>query len=132
MRRTAEVVLTFIGAFVYLIGAFLGGMFTMFEDLLNQQEFVDQVEQTDPSLNPKDIEMVLESASSFGVYILVISIAAIVLGIVSMFLFKGNNKPKAAGIILIVVGGIIHFTYHWLWYLCRNILHHCRYYGSCP
>ncbi len=78
----------------------------MFEDLLNQQEFVDQVEQTDPSLNPKDIEMVLESASSFGVYILVISIAAIVLGIVSMFLFKGNNKPKAAGIILIVVGGL--------------------------
>lgn len=107
MRRTVEVVLSLIGAFVYLIGAFFGGMFRMMdaEDELLQESLQEQQGQ----LTPEELEvseMMLNGIGTFGTIIIVGAIISIIAGIVAMVFFKGNNKPKAASIILLVVGGI--------------------------
>ncbi|GAA0311866.1 hypothetical protein GGQ92_001933 [Gracilibacillus halotolerans] len=106
MRRTAEVVLTIIGAFFYLIGMFFAGvMNTVFKTEEFRNDFLN-----DPAINDlsaEDSQMALDmfdSLGSFMVVIIVIGIIAIIAGIVAMILFKGDNKPKVAGIILLVVG----------------------------
>src|SRR5699024_7961285 len=107
MRRTVEVVLSLIGAFVYLIGAFFGGMFRMMdaEDGLLQESLQEQQGQ----LTQEELEvteMMLNGIGTFGTVIIVGAIISIIAGVVAMVFFKGNNKPKAASIILLVVGGI--------------------------
>ncbi|GAE93495.1 hypothetical protein JCM21714_2580 [Gracilibacillus boraciitolerans JCM 21714] len=109
MKRTVEVVLSIIGAFVYIIGAVIGGVFTMLdEDSPFMQDFLQQ-EQTQTLSDAEMANMqtfMNGGAGSIGTMLLVASIVAIIAGIIAMILFKGNNKPKAASILLLVVGGL--------------------------
>ena len=103
MRRTAEVVLTIIGAFVYLLGILFGGLFRM---IFGMEEFQTEL-MNDPSINElsqQEAQLALDIVGSMGTAIIVISVISIIAGIIASILFKGDNKPKAAGIILLIVG----------------------------
>jgi len=103
MRRTAEVVLTIIGAFFYLIGIFFA---SVFKTIFGMDEVREEI-TGDVTLTAEETELALNMFDSFGSFAvvgIVISIIAIIAGIVAMILFKGDNKPKAAAIILLVVG----------------------------
>ncbi|QGH33077.1 DUF4064 domain-containing protein [Gracilibacillus salitolerans] len=104
MKRTVEVVLSIIGAFVYSLGALFGGLFRMLD---GENEMMQDLLREDPQLTESDIadvQMLLDGVGSVGTMLIVGSIIAIVAGIVAMIFFKGNSKPKAASIILLVVG----------------------------
>lgn len=105
MRRTAEVVLTIIGAFVYLLGVLFGGLFRAIfgmEDL--QTEIMNDPSLND--LNQQELDLALDVVGSMGTAVIVVCVISIIAGIIAMFLFKGDNKPKVAGIILLIVGVI--------------------------
>ncbi|MDX8046348.1 DUF4064 domain-containing protein [Gracilibacillus sp. S3-1-1] len=108
MKRTAEITLSIIGSVLYLIGALFGGIFRMFEgnEELREEIMNDpQVQQTDIG----DVQLILDTMGSFGTVIVVSSIIAIVVGIVASILFKGNNKPVIASILLLVTSVVIIF-----------------------
>lgn len=62
--------------------------------------------QEDPNLSMTDLNSVLDSMGSGGMLLLIMSIVAIILGIISIVFIKGNKKPKAAGIIFIATAVI--------------------------
>lgn len=106
MRRTVEVVLSIIGAFVYSLGALFGYFFRMLD---GNDEMFNEILAEDPTLTQEDIdamEMVLNGVGSLGTILIVGSIISIIAGIIAMVFFRGNSKPKAASIILLVVGGV--------------------------
>ncbi|SHN31539.1 DUF4064 domain-containing protein [Gracilibacillus kekensis] len=104
MKRTVEIVLSIIGAFVYLIGAVFGGLFRMLD---GDSEMMQDILQQDPALTDSDVadaQMVLSGVGSIGTMLLVASIVAIIAGIIAVIFFVGNKKPKVAGIVLLVIG----------------------------
>ncbi|UOQ84234.1 DUF4064 domain-containing protein [Gracilibacillus salinarum] len=105
MKRTVEVVLAIIGACVYGFGILFGGIFRMME---GQEGFMQEILAQNPNLNQGDIanlEMQIPNAiGTIGTVIIVGSLISIIAGIVAMFFFRGNSKPMAASIILLVVG----------------------------
>ncbi|WP_453993985.1 DUF4064 domain-containing protein [Bacillus nitroreducens] len=103
MKRTGEIVLTIIGACFFVFLSVLGFMFVGLSD---NEEFAQEMENiaaTDPTLEGADIGVITDMITAGGWYFIIVSILAIILGIVSLFLLKGNKHPKAAGILLIVV-----------------------------
>ncbi|RCW73093.1 DUF4064 domain-containing protein [Saliterribacillus persicus] len=105
MKRTAEVVLSIIGALVYGFLAIIGGAMVW---LQNNRDVLEET-VSDPEMNQEnmlDIDMMMETMGTGGWLFLITAIIAIVIGIVSMVLFKGNKSPKLAGILLLVVGVI--------------------------
>ncbi|QKY71069.1 DUF4064 domain-containing protein [Lentibacillus sp. CBA3610] len=106
MRRTAEIVLSVIGALIYGFFAFIGVSMVW---LFNQETFWDQTSEElkqQPDINSGDVEVALEalqgSGQGSGWFLIIASVIAVIMGIVAIILVKGNKKPKAAGIILIV------------------------------
>lgn len=105
MRRTVEVVLSIIGAFVYLLGALFGFLFRALE---GNDEMFEGLVAEDPSLTQEDMEameIMLNGIGSVGNVLIAGSVISIIAGIVAIIFFKGNKKPKVASIILLVVGG---------------------------
>ncbi|ENH96479.1 hypothetical protein J416_10716 [Gracilibacillus halophilus YIM-C55.5] len=106
MKRTAEVVLAIIGAFVYGLFGFFGVMFLI---LQNNEEFIEQSLQNNPAIEGGqtiDPDLFMQFMGVGGTIIIVGSLICVALGIVAMVLFKGDNKPKPASIILIIVGAL--------------------------
>ncbi|SER36934.1 Protein of unknown function [Gracilibacillus ureilyticus] len=107
MKRTVEIVLTFIGSFVYFIGAVFGGSFIALEgnqELIN--EMISQTTQDLPASQVQQIEVFYSFIGVVGWIVLIGSVLCIIIGIVAMFMLRGNKMPKPAGIILITVGTI--------------------------
>lgn len=113
MKRTGEIVLGVIGAVFYAFVTVIGAMLVWVDNNKGQvQDFFQDMAQEDPNLSMTDLNSVLDSLGSGGMLLLIMSIVAIILGIVSIVLIKGNKKPKAAGIIFIataVVFTVISF-----------------------
>ncbi|WP_217587245.1 DUF4064 domain-containing protein [Lentibacillus saliphilus] len=107
MKRTGEVILGIVGAVIYA-GLAVVGIFLKF--LLDDEEikgqFTSDMINEDPTLSSEDVNIIIDMASNLGWYIVIVSIIAIILGVISMILLKGNNKPKVAGIILIITAVI--------------------------
>lgn len=103
MKRTAEVILGIIGALIYGFFAIIGGVMIWFEN--NQEAFEeiyqDMVAQS-PEMEFPDYQTFIDSMGSGGVFLLIVSLAAVIAGIVAMVFLKGNKRPKAAGIIFIL------------------------------
>ncbi|WP_163970506.1 DUF4064 domain-containing protein [Oceanobacillus halotolerans] len=133
MNRTGEVVLSIIGAVVYAIfGAF--GAFMIWlqgnEDLI-QQSLEEGVAQ-DPNLSMSDFEgdlgIMMDAIGTGGLVLTITAFASVALGILSMIFLKGNKKPKAAGIILIVtavVAALVSFgagIFPGIFYLIAGIM----------
>ncbi|WP_066187611.1 DUF4064 domain-containing protein [Gracilibacillus timonensis] len=105
MKRTVEVVLTVIGAVVYAFGALFGGLFRMMD---SNPEFMDEAMRQDPQLEgtQEEVNAAFELLGSLGTFLIVVSIIAIIAGIIACILYKGDNKPKIASIIVLVIGVI--------------------------
>lgn len=107
LKRTGEIVLGVIGAFLYAFFAAIGGVMVWIENNRGQvEEFFKDAAEQDPNVTMPDVNSLLDSMGSSGLLLLIVSIVAIILGIVSIVFIKGNKKPKAAGIILIATAVI--------------------------
>ncbi|MGN8647706.1 DUF4064 domain-containing protein [Gracilibacillus sp. HCP3S3_G5_1] len=105
MKRTVEIVLSIIGAFVYALGALFGGLFRMLD---GDSDMMQEILLEDPTISESDladVQVVLNGIGSIGTVMIVGAIISIIAGIVAIVFFKGNSKPKVASIILLVVGG---------------------------
>ncbi|MFS0863586.1 DUF4064 domain-containing protein [Fredinandcohnia sp. 179-A 10B2 NHS] len=103
MKRTGEIVLTIIGACLFAFITLFGFIFL---GLGGNDEFATEMENaaaTDPALTGVDMGMITDMVVAGGWYFIIVGLLSIVLGIVSLVLLKGNKRPKAAGIILIIV-----------------------------
>lgn len=113
MKRTVEIVLTSIGAvFNFLLaGAFV--LITMFSHTdffrFNFAEGFNEGMAEDGMEGAVDATSVLNFMSGFGWVLSVITILTVVAGILGIIFFKGNKRPKAASIILIVSSVILFF-----------------------
>lgn len=107
MSRTGEIVLTIIGALLYGLfaatGIFMGWLFNN-EELLND---INNEVQSEPQISASDFEAFVDMLGGGGWILAIVSIISVILGIIAIILVKGNKKPKAAGIILIVTSVIV-------------------------
>lgn len=98
MKRTGEIVLSVIGTVFYgLSAAFFGLMMALF----NNEQFIQEMEM---ETAPEDLEylyMGLDFINATGAIAIGITVLAMILGIVSIVLLKGDKNPKVAGIILL-------------------------------
>ncbi|MFD1363623.1 DUF4064 domain-containing protein [Lentibacillus salinarum] len=105
MSRTGEIVLTIIGAIVYFLFTIFGGfMVWLFGNETVLDETTEEIQQ--PEIAAGDMEAALGMMQGSGWFIIALSVIALILGILSILFVKGNNKPKAAGIILIVTAAV--------------------------
>ncbi|MFD1363411.1 DUF4064 domain-containing protein [Lentibacillus salinarum] len=100
MKRTAEIILSVVGILFYVLLAALGGTMLF---LQNNEEFLQEIKDQESQIGINDIDTLIEGMNTGGWLFIVTSILAIILGIVAIFLIKGNKRPKSAGIIYIVV-----------------------------
>ncbi|WP_226037726.1 DUF4064 domain-containing protein [Aquibacillus saliphilus] len=112
MRRTGEIVLGIIGALLYGFLVALGGVMIWLsksEGLL-QDIFDEMTREFEPGQGVGNFDGFVDTLSSGGWFFLIVSVIAVILGIVSIILIKGNKMPRIAGIIFIitaVVGSVI-------------------------
>lgn len=107
MSRTAEIVLSIIGAVFFALMLCFSGLILAFQD---SQDFKDafktefEAQQTADVDTQIDVNKVMDILSGATTYFIIVSIIAMILGILAVVLLKGNKKPKAAGIILLITG----------------------------
>ncbi|HLR63009.1 MAG TPA: DUF4064 domain-containing protein [Lentibacillus sp.] len=107
MSRTGEIVLTIIGALIYGFFTVVGGfMVWLFNNEAIWDQAKEEINQQQPELAPGDMEAVTEMFQGSGWFLIILTIISVILGIVSIVFMKGNKKPKAAGIILIVTAAL--------------------------
>ncbi|WP_203333451.1 DUF4064 domain-containing protein [Planococcus beigongshangi] len=109
MKRTAEIVLGIIGALGYAFMAGIGAFMLWMKDNRDLIETELTTGTGDPStdFSMEEFELMMDLLSAGGWVLIASAVAAIVLGIVSMILLKGNKKPLIAGIIFIAVAIIV-------------------------
>lgn len=109
MKRTAEIVLGTIGALGYAFMAGIGAFMLWMKDNRDLIETELTTGTGDPStdFSMEEFELMMDLLSAGGWVLIASAVAAIVLGIVSMILLKGNKKPLIAGIIFIAVAIIV-------------------------
>ncbi|MYL33849.1 DUF4064 domain-containing protein [Pontibacillus yanchengensis] len=110
MSRKAEIIITIIGMVMF---TGLLGLSIIFLSVQGNPEFQQMLQE---SLNETysqmeggqtiDLNEMANMISSFTTYVLVASLIGVGLGGLSIFLLKGNKKPKTSGIILIVTAVI--------------------------
>lgn len=102
MKRTTENVLSVIGILLYGLTAGLGGIVLLLrnnEELL--QEIMELEQESQTGMN--NMDTLIEGLSVGGWLLIIVSIIAILLGIVAKRLMKENKQPKRAGTLFIVV-----------------------------
>ncbi|MBP1968631.1 cell division septal protein FtsQ [Virgibacillus natechei] len=130
MKRTGEIVLGIIGALVYGFFGIIGGFMLWMqnnEELL-QQSLEEVPQEGGAELSADEFSAFIEQMGSSGMMMLIVSIVAIILGIIALIFLKGNKKPKAAGIIFIATAVIAVFLvgivgiFSGLFYLIAGIM----------
>lgn len=104
MKRTGEIVLGVIGAIFYGLGALFGVIMLV---LKNQQDFLREISEDPEVADVIDVNSLVNSLAAGGWTLIITSLIALILGIIAIVFMKGNKKPKAAGIILIVTAVVI-------------------------
>ncbi|GGM33869.1 hypothetical protein GCM10011351_19780 [Paraliobacillus quinghaiensis] len=108
MKRTAEVVLGIIGTIIYGFFAIIGaGMLWMKNNSETVKEFYDDMVQQSPEMDMPDYQTFIDSMGTGGMMVLVVSLLAVILGIVAMVLLRGNKRPKVAAIIFVATAVIV-------------------------
>lgn len=110
MKRTGEITLSIIGAITALFGIIIFSAlrkFFLMDEIVG--EFVEgfNEEMISEGLDTIDTASFAGGISVFFNFVLIIFITALIVGTIAAFLFKNNNKPKAAGIILIIASVIV-------------------------
>lgn len=111
IKRTAEKVLSIISLIFTVIALLFSFLFVAFGKFLTEdavrQEIEAEIYADDPSLDPTEVQMILEvlgSVSGFGwfsVIVLLISLIATIVGMVSIW---NNKNAQLAGIMFIIAG----------------------------
>ncbi|KHE67035.1 DUF4064 domain-containing protein [Halobacillus sp. BBL2006] len=112
MKRTAEIIFTVIGILLYAIPVVLGGMLLNVKDDPQFRAEIEKGIQSAPNADQVgniNMDQMIDFLGTFTIVILVAAILAIALGILSIVFLKGNKKPKAAGIILIITAIVMTF-----------------------
>ncbi|CDQ21478.1 DUF4064 domain-containing protein [Halobacillus karajensis] len=115
MKRTVEIVLTIIGMVLFGLPVLVSSI------LLNTKDNPQVKQELENFMNSPEMQMegqesmpeisqMIDAMGSFGMFVLIAALIAIGLGILSALFLKGNKKPKAAGIILIVTAIIFTFA----------------------
>lgn len=115
MKRTAEIIITVIGIILYGLPLALSGLLLSMKD---NPQFQQEMENF---MNSPQMQMEGEAASismgemlnamgSFAQFVIIAAVIAIALGILCIVFLKGNKKPKAAGIILIITAILMTFA----------------------
>ncbi|UOQ44475.1 DUF4064 domain-containing protein [Halobacillus salinarum] len=105
MNRTAEMVLTSIGLAVYAIMSFFSFRVMSLKD---NEEIKNQIEQglnSNPDMQGAgnvSVDKVLDFLFAGATFVLIMSLIGLILGILTIIFLRGDKKPKAAGIILII------------------------------
>lgn len=115
MKRTVEIVLTIIGIVLFGLPVLLSGIMLNAKDNPQIREemesFINSPEvQMEGEITSSDLGQMMDMMGSFAMFILIASLIAIGLGILAVIFLKGNKKPKAAGIILIITAVIMTFA----------------------
>src|SRR5699024_10485034 len=95
IKRTAEIVLTSIGAILYAISAAGGALLIWLQN--NQdlvQEAVEEAEAQGAEISMAELNDVLQGIGGSGWMLAIFSVIAIIVGIVAIVFLKGNKKPK--------------------------------------
>lgn len=101
MKRTGEFTLTIVGIVFNLIGV---GGFSLFTTFSKTDYFMYNflgAYGTDEDI------FFINILTGIGWFLSIISLLALVAGIIALVFFKGDKKPKAAGIILIITSVIL-------------------------
>ena len=112
MKRTIEIILSSVGTLFTLIGLIGTAVLVFFgnSDLV-RESFVEGFEEgamdAGGTYNPGEADMLLNFMIGFGWIVFIALLIAFVLGIISIFFYVGNKKPKAASIIAIVTGVVV-------------------------
>ncbi|SEI08090.1 Protein of unknown function [Halobacillus karajensis] len=115
MKRTVEIVLTIIGMVLFGLPVLVSSI------LLNTKDNPQVKQELENFMNSPEMQMegqesmpeisqMIDAMGSFAMFVLIAALIAIGLGILSALFLKGNKKPKAAGIILIVTAIIFTFA----------------------
>ncbi|WP_180953745.1 DUF4064 domain-containing protein [Bacillus sp. T33-2] len=106
MKRRAEKITGFIGMLLYGFLILIGGAVIAQQD---HSEFIMTIRDTakeGPSMESVDVDGLIDLIGTAGWLLLIVSAAAIVLGILAVAFLNRNTKPKAAGTIFLVVGAL--------------------------
>ncbi|ASF37852.1 hypothetical protein CEH05_01435 [Halobacillus halophilus] len=112
MKRTAEIVLTVIGIVLYGLPILLSGIFLSNKDNPQFRQELENMMNSSPEMQGNgaiNVNQMLDAMGTFTMVVMVAALVAIALGILSIVFLKGDKKPKAAGIILIVTAIIMTF-----------------------
>lgn len=101
MKRTGEIALTIIGAVFNLIGV---GIFSLFTTFSKTDYFMYNFLG---AYGTEEDIFFINIMTGIGWFLSIISLLALIAGIVALLFFKGDKKPKAAGIILIITSVIL-------------------------
>lgn len=95
MNRTGEIVLTIVGILIYgffaAVGAFMVWLFNN-EAIWDQTK--EEVRQQQPEVAAGDMDAMLEMFQGGGWFLIIVSVLALILGIVSIVLMKGDKIQK--------------------------------------
>ncbi|MBA2176671.1 DUF4064 domain-containing protein [Halobacillus locisalis] len=105
MSRMIEIVLTIVGILLYALPLVVGFMFRSLNNNPQlREEFIAAMEQAPNAqeLQNMNMDQMFNFMGTFATFLIIASVIAIALGVLAVVFLKGNKKPKAAGIILIV------------------------------
>ncbi len=105
MSRMIEIVLTIVGILLYALPLVVGFMFRSLNNNPQlREDFMAAMEQAPNAQELQNVNMdeMFNFMGTFATLLIIAAIIAIALGILAIVFLKGNKKPKAAGIILIV------------------------------
>ncbi|WP_101846777.1 DUF4064 domain-containing protein [Halobacillus sp. Marseille-P3879] len=111
MKRTIEIVFTVIGAVFFGLAAAIGAFFVNMGDNPQARAEIESILSQDPDVDTDQIsvDQIMDGMAAGAWTVLIAAILAIVLGILCIVFLKGNKKPKAAGIILIITAVLMTF-----------------------
>lgn len=112
MKRTAEIIFTVIGILLYAIPVVLAGILLSVKDNPQFRAEIERGINTAPNadeLGNINMDQMIDFLGTFTTVILVAAVLAIALGVLSIVFLKGDKKPKAAGIILIITAIVMTF-----------------------
>ncbi|MFD2923335.1 DUF4064 domain-containing protein [Halobacillus naozhouensis] len=106
MKRIVETVFVVIGLLIYGIATALSFVFLNIQDNEGWRAEMQSMLNQDPNFEQAQlsVDQIMQGVASVVWVIIISALLAIILGILAIVYLKGNKKPKAAGIILIITG----------------------------
>lgn len=111
MKRTAEMIIVFLGFIIYGFVGIIGG-FTIWM-YYNQDQVAEMVEEVevevemDEAVSKGEFLQLINDIGTSGWYIVVGAALALIVGGIAIYLLRGNRNARVAGITLIVSAIVI-------------------------